>query len=115
MSLIYVSGAPRTGKSTFAKTLAECTGARLIRTDDFLGFPHADIPSKIQTVMGEAGLGPTIVEGCEVDRLLSRGVNPDVLYWLGGECVEPNMASLAARSKKAFNAYEGPKYRIRWK
>ncbi len=113
--IIYVSGAPRTGKSTFGKQLAESTGARLVQTDTFLGLPHDSIPDAILTSIRGNETGYVVVEGCEVDRLLSRGHYPDVLYWMGGECTEPAMASLAIRSKKAFNAFDGPKYRIRWR
>lgn len=67
---VFITGGPRTGKTTLARKLAQGGTVRTIHTDDYLDREHADVPS----VLREAVLASddVVVEGTHVARLLRK-------------------------------------------
>ena len=109
--MIFIMGAPGTGKTTLAAWLSEVTCGTLICTDDYLEVRHELRPQTIA-----AGFdGTLIVEGCEVDRLIKHGLVPagSLVLCTGFEARREGCAGLAARCRKYFEAYDGPKYFVK--
>lgn len=106
--MIYISGAPRTGKTT----LARCMYGTVLHTDHYLHLPHREQTTAIWKDM-QAG-GASVVEGCTVDRLIKHGLVPPgtVLLCTGFKVHDKSYAALAARAKKYYSAFEGNKYTV---
>jgi hypothetical protein len=107
--MIYISGAPGTGKTTLATQLAK---VGVLHTDEYLDVPHDDRPKVVAAAIAEST--PQVIEGCEVDRLIKHGLIPEggLLLCTGFESSKPGCAGLSARAKKYFEMYEGPKYLV---
>lgn len=105
MRLIYVVGAPKTGKSTYARERAAMEGATVISTDNYLDRPHAEQPDAVIGAIRSAGDGLCIVEGTTVARLLPHRADgtdhgaprPDEVVWCRGPSeFDPRFAGLTA-------------------
>jgi adenylate kinase family enzyme len=81
MRLIIITGAPRTGKTTLAGKLGPAISLPVVNSDDFLHLGHANIPEALVQALYPAG---TLLEGTHAARLLSRGIQPDLLICCRG-------------------------------
>lgn len=111
--MIYINGAPGTGKTTLARLLAH--DARIIHTDDYLAYSHEDQLKHIWDDMHS--LPARLVEGCAVDRLVKHGfyTTDTLLLCTGFQAQRPKCEALAARAKKYYEMYPGPKAMVDFK
>ena len=83
---VVIIGCPASGKTTLGKALAQRTGAKLIRTDDYMDFGYKEALYVMLADLIEID-EPVIVEGVQGYRLLRKGVElgnffPDVVIEL---------------------------------
>lgn len=104
---LAVTGRPRVGKTTFAKTLSERTGLPVVHADDFvdMGLPWEELPEyAIKCLPADC-----IVEGVLVARMLGReGFDPAVVYYCrnGDVPLLPEHVSLARLVKRKCMEWE---------
>jgi hypothetical protein len=82
-SRVAIAGGPGSGKTTLA-SLVECR--RVVHTDDWLHVGWSEVPGcVIDSLVGEDRF---VVEGVQVPRVLRKGLEVDVIVWLGGSWSE---------------------------
>jgi predicted kinase len=105
-SIIMVSGAPATGKSTLARALGQLLGCPLLSKDP--------IKESLFESLG-SHLGSNVGAPAELSRLLSRAAM-DVLWSLAPCCpqiiLEANFRPKSQRERKRFATLEGRKLEV---
>jgi len=77
---IALAGGPRSGKSTLTAAVAD---RPVIHTDDYMELPWSELPPAV-LALPELGGDRWVIEGVQVGRVLRKGLQPDVVLWLGG-------------------------------
>lgn len=112
-TLIFVVGAPGTGKTTLGGTIADALGLPLVSSDDYIaGRSWADQAADLYRAV--ARLSAAVVEGVTVARLLpGRGrleALPDLVLWCRGPSERlPGNRSMAAWVGRFVTAF-GQRY-----
>lgn len=79
--MILICGGPRTGKSTLAEVLKTRFNLPIVHCDDYLSLGRNTM--LLACAADCADYTYPIIEGCEAPRLLTIGLKPEVILWLG--------------------------------
>jgi len=101
---VAVVGGPRTGKSTFARTVRD---RPVISTDDYMDLHWEDVPAKVIEAAGAAGAS-FVVEGVQAARALRKGLEVDAIIVLTQPKVDltPGQAAMGRGVMTVFNEWQ---------
>lgn len=106
--LIFITGAPGTGKTTLAKELETLSHILTLHSDDFLaGRDWEQQVTELDARLQDPPGADCIVEGTTVARLLDRGYEPDMVFYCvrNGE-VQPAHRGMNTWITKFTRAYQ---------